>query len=101
MPPRYVNDLNALQELTISSAGQQALEGRRVPIMASYKTLPSFQPFENSARSHGMVYGSFLGGIRPQVCSFVELNFIHCCLTRRRNTTSIVWLVVRDLLTLL
>lgn len=52
--------------------GQQALEGRRVPKTAAYKTLPSFQAFDNSARSHGMVYDSFLRGVRPQD------YFFHC-----------------------
>ena len=36
-------------------------------MMASYRTLPSFPAFDNSARSHGMVYDSFLSGVRPQV----------------------------------
>ncbi len=30
--------------------GQQELEGKRVPMMASGKTLPSFEPFDSSAR---------------------------------------------------
>ena len=46
--------------------GQQALEGRRVPIMVSGKTLPSFKPFDTSARAGGYIGGRFLTGIRPQ-----------------------------------
>ena len=46
--------------------GQQQLEGQRVPVMASGKTLPSFQPFETDARAGGFVANRFLTGIRPQ-----------------------------------
>eukprot|EP00042_Codosiga_hollandica_P057788 m.860721 g.860721 ORF g.860721 m.860721 type:complete len:1728 (-) comp59680_c0_seq2:58-5241(-) len=52
--------------------GQQALEGRRVPVMASFKTLPSFLPFDMSPRANGMVFDSFLYGVRPQD------YFFHC-----------------------
>jgi DNA-directed RNA polymerase I subunit RPA1 len=51
----------------ISSAlGQQELEGRRVPVMVSGKTLPSFKAFETSAISGGYIGGRFLTGLRPQ-----------------------------------
>ncbi|RYH32418.1 hypothetical protein EON65_00540 [archaeon] len=46
--------------------GQQALEGQRVPVMASGKTLPSFKPFDGSARAGGFVRDRFLTGVRPQ-----------------------------------
>ncbi|KAH9816115.1 hypothetical protein DFH28DRAFT_1025843 [Melampsora americana] len=46
--------------------GQQALEGRRVPIMVSGKTLPSFKAFETAPRAGGFVAQRFLTGIRPQ-----------------------------------
>ncbi|KAK6459425.1 alpha subunit of RNA polymerase I [Scheffersomyces xylosifermentans] len=46
--------------------GQQALEGRRVPVMVSGKTLPSFKPFETDARAGGYIKGRFYSGIRPQ-----------------------------------
>lgn len=46
--------------------GAQALEGRRVPVMISGKTLPSFKPFDTSMRSGGFIEGRFLTGIRPQ-----------------------------------
>ncbi|ETS64803.1 hypothetical protein PaG_00768 [Moesziomyces aphidis] len=52
--------------------GQQALEGRRVPLMVSGKSLPSFRPFETSTRAGGFVSGRFLTGIRPQE------YFFHC-----------------------
>ncbi|EST05564.1 RNA polymerase, alpha subunit [Kalmanozyma brasiliensis GHG001] len=52
--------------------GQQALEGRRVPLMVSGKSLPSFRPFDTSARAGGFVSGRFLTGIRPQE------YFFHC-----------------------
>ncbi|KAF2676541.1 DNA-directed RNA polymerase I subunit RPA1 [Lentithecium fluviatile CBS 122367] len=46
--------------------GQQVLEGRRVPVMVSGKTLPCFKPFETSIRAGGYVVNRFLTGIRPQ-----------------------------------
>lgn len=46
--------------------GQQALEGRRVPVMVSGKTLPSFKPFETDARAGGYIKSRFYSGIRPQ-----------------------------------
>nr|ALK02059.1 RNA polymerase I largest subunit [Wickerhamiella domercqiae] len=46
--------------------GQQALEGRRVPVMVSGKTLPSFKPFETHVRAGGYIGGRFYSGIRPQ-----------------------------------
>ncbi|EPQ30412.1 uncharacterized protein PFL1_01938 [Pseudozyma flocculosa PF-1] len=71
---------NNMQMMTVSGAkgsmvnvsqiscllGQQALEGRRVPVMISGKTLPSFKPFDTSARAGGFIGGRFLSGIRPQ-----------------------------------
>ena len=52
--------------------GQQELEGRRVPVMVSGKTLPSFQPFDTSARAGGYITQRFLTGIKPQEF------FFHC-----------------------
>ncbi|EQL34358.1 hypothetical protein BDFG_03717 [Blastomyces dermatitidis ATCC 26199] len=46
--------------------GQQVLEGRRVPVMISGKTLPSFRPFETSLMAGGFISGRFLTGIKPQ-----------------------------------
>lgn len=46
--------------------GQQALEGRRVPVMVSGKTLPCFRPFETDPIAGGYVSGRFLTGIKPQ-----------------------------------
>jgi DNA-directed RNA polymerase I subunit RPA1 len=77
---------NHMQMMTVSGAkgsnvnvsqiscllGQQELEGRRVPIMVSGKSLPSFQPFETSARAGGFIAGRFLTGIKPQE------YFFHC-----------------------
>lgn len=71
---------NNMQMMTVSGAkgspvnvsqiscllGPQALEGRRVPVMVSGKTLPSFKAFDTSMRSGGFVAGRFLTGIRPQ-----------------------------------
>ncbi|KAI0137542.1 DNA-directed RNA polymerase I subunit RPA1 [Xylariales sp. AK1849] len=71
---------NQMQSMTISGAkgsgvnanliscnlGQQTLEGRRVPLMISGKSLPCFRPFETSVRAGGYIAGRFLTGIRPQ-----------------------------------
>ncbi|KAL9617093.1 MAG: hypothetical protein Q9160_008083 [Pyrenula sp. 1 TL-2023] len=46
--------------------GQQVLEGRRVPVMVSGKTLPSFQPFEVNPKAGGYVSGRFLTGVDPK-----------------------------------
>ncbi|KAI9830837.1 MAG: hypothetical protein M1819_005362 [Sarea resinae] len=46
--------------------GQQVLEGRRVPIMVSGKSLPCFKPFETNIRAGGYITDRFLTGIRPQ-----------------------------------
>ncbi|KAK4226975.1 hypothetical protein QBC38DRAFT_478950 [Podospora fimiseda] len=71
---------NHMQSMTISGAkgspvnanliscnlGQQTLEGRRVPVMVSGKTLPSFRPFDTDVRAGGYIVNRFLTGIRPQ-----------------------------------
>jgi DNA-directed RNA polymerase I subunit RPA1 len=71
---------NQMQNMTVSGAkgsavnanliscnlGQQVLEGRRVPIMVSGKTLPCFRPFETNIRAGGYIVNRFLTGIRPQ-----------------------------------
>lgn len=71
---------NNMQTMTLSGAkgtavnarqiscalGQQELEGRRVPVMVSGKTLPSFRPFETKAIAGGYVASRFLTGIKPQ-----------------------------------
>ena len=52
--------------------GQQELEGRRAPRMASGKTLPSFSAFDPNPRSSGYITDRFSTGIRPQEF------FFHC-----------------------
>ncbi|KAH7643263.1 dna-directed rna polymerase i subunit rpa1-like protein [Dermatophagoides farinae] len=52
--------------------GQIELEGRRIPLMMSGRTLPSFRPYETQPRAGGFVTGRFLSGIRPQEF------FFHC-----------------------
>jgi DNA-directed RNA polymerase I subunit RPA1 len=52
--------------------GQQALEGQRVPLMISGKTLPSFRPYDSQARAGGFITDRFLTGVRPQE------YFFHC-----------------------
>ncbi|OJK04708.1 hypothetical protein ASPACDRAFT_74279 [Aspergillus aculeatus ATCC 16872] len=71
---------NQMQSMTISGAkgssvnanliscnlGQQVLEGRRVPVMVSGKTLPSFRAYDTNPMAGGYVCGRFLTGIKPQ-----------------------------------
>ena len=45
--------------------GQQVLEGRRVPVMVSGKTLPLYRAFETHPTAGGYVMGRFLTGIKP------------------------------------
>ena len=52
--------------LISGNLGQQVLEGKRVPIMISGKTLPAFKAFDSSVRAGGYVTDRFLTGIRPQ-----------------------------------
>ena len=52
--------------------GQQELEGKRVPMMATGKTLPSFRRYDPQPRAGGYVTDRFLTGIRPQE------YFFHC-----------------------
>lgn len=72
--------VNHMQTMTVSGAkgsdvnssqiscllGQQTLEGRRVPVMISGKTLPCFRPYETNVRAGGYIADRFLTGIRPQ-----------------------------------
>jgi DNA-directed RNA polymerase I subunit RPA1 len=46
--------------------GQQELEGKRVPLMSSGRTLPSFKAFDTSSRAGGFIRNRFLTGIKPQ-----------------------------------
>jgi DNA-directed RNA polymerase I subunit RPA1 len=71
---------NQMQSMTTSGAkgslvnanliscnlGQQILEGRRVPLMVSGKSLPSFRPYDTDIRAGGYIVNRFLTGIRPQ-----------------------------------
>jgi DNA-directed RNA polymerase I subunit RPA1 len=71
---------NQMQNMTVSGAkgsavnanliscnlGQQVLEGRRVPVMVSGKSLPCFRPYETNIRAGGYIVNRFLTGIRPQ-----------------------------------
>ncbi|EXJ53462.1 uncharacterized protein A1O5_13330 [Cladophialophora psammophila CBS 110553] len=79
---------NQMQAMTISGAkgssvnanliscnlGQQVLEGRRVPVMVSGKTLPSFRAFETDPAAGGYVSGRFLTGIKPQEYFFHAMS---------------------------
>jgi DNA-directed RNA polymerase I subunit RPA1 len=71
---------NQMQNMTVSGAkgtavnanliscnlGQQVLEGRRVPVQVSGKSLPSFIPLDTNIRAGGYIINRFLSGIRLQ-----------------------------------
>jgi DNA-directed RNA polymerase I subunit RPA1 len=63
--------------------GQQALEGRRVPRLASGRTLPSFAPYDPSPRADGFIMDRFLTGIRPQEYYF------HCMAGREVGLSAV------------
>ncbi|EIJ94277.1 hypothetical protein NEPAR06_1801 [Nematocida parisii] len=56
----------------ISMLGQQELEGMRVPMMPTGRTLPTFNPLENTPRAHGFIAQRFLTGVHP------EEFYFHC-----------------------
>lgn len=62
--------VNALQISCL--LGQIELEGRRVPLSMSGRSLPSFRPYDPSPKAGGFVTGRFLTGIQPQEF------FFHC-----------------------
>ncbi|CAK4067593.1 unnamed protein product [Aphanomyces euteiches] len=58
--------------------GQQALEGRRVPVLVSGKSLPSFEAFDPNPRAGGYITDRFLTGLRPQ-------EYYHHCMAGREG----------------
>lgn len=64
------SDVNASQISCL--LGQQVLEGSRVPVMVSGKTLPCFRPYDTDVRAGGYITDRFLTGVRPQE------YFFHC-----------------------
>lgn len=58
------SDVNASQISCL--LGQQVLEGSRVPVMVSGKTLPCFRPYDTNVRAGGYITDRFLTGVRPQ-----------------------------------
>ena len=60
-----------VQPILIScNLGQQVLEGRRVPIMVSGKSLPSFKAFDTDIRAGGYITDRYLTGVGPQAYFF-------------------------------
>lgn len=51
--------------MIVAGLGQQELEGRRVPLQVSGKSLPCFMPWDASARAGGYIADRFLTGLRP------------------------------------
>lgn len=60
--------LNA-QQISVC-LGQIELEGKRVPMMLSGRTLPSFRPYDISPRAGGLCSFRFLTGLPPQELFF-------------------------------
>lgn len=79
---------NQMQAMTISGAkgsnvnasliscnlGQQVLEGKRVPVMVSGKTLPAFRAYETDPGAGGYISGRFLTGINPKEYYFHAMS---------------------------
>jgi DNA-directed RNA polymerase I subunit RPA1 len=63
--------------------GSQELEGRRVPLMSSGKSLPCFEAYSPLPRAGGYVTDRFLTGIRPQEYFFHCVPEDHEILTER------------------
>lgn len=49
--------------MLLRNTGQQSLEGRRVKVMASGRSLPAFANADFGAMARGFVLSSFLEGI--------------------------------------
>ncbi|KAK8875728.1 DNA-directed RNA polymerase I subunit RPA1 [Tritrichomonas musculus] len=60
--------------------GQQDLEGRRVPLMASCKALPSFEPMDLTPVANGFINSRFLTGLKPQ-------EYYYHCMAGREGLT--------------
>eukprot|EP01138_Halocafeteria_seosinensis_P005907 gb/GECG01006039.1/.p1 GENE.gb/GECG01006039.1/~~gb/GECG01006039.1/.p1 ORF type:complete len:2244 (+),score=294.27 gb/GECG01006039.1/:1-6732(+) len=58
--------------MIVCGLGQQELEGRRVPLMSSGKSLPCFPSYDPNPRAGGYIADRFLSGLRPQE------YFFHC-----------------------
>ncbi|KAI5189336.1 DNA-directed RNA polymerase I subunit RPA1 [Nematocida sp. AWRm77] len=56
----------------ISMLGQQELEGMRVPLMCTGRTLPTFSPLEQGLRAGGFISQRFLTGVHA------EEFYFHC-----------------------
>ena len=54
--------------------GQQVLEGRRVPLMISGRSLPCFDPYDPHPRSGGYIADRYLTGVRPQEYFFHSMS---------------------------
>jgi len=56
---------NVNQNQVSGLLSQQELEGRRVPVLPSGKTLPCFLPYDPNPRSWGYITDRFISGVRP------------------------------------
>jgi len=57
-------DLNIKQMMCL--LGQQSIEGTRVPIGFTDRTLPHYPRYENGLESRGFITGNFIEGLNPQ-----------------------------------
>ncbi|CAG8558273.1 11893_t:CDS:10 [Diversispora eburnea] len=105
---------NNMQTMTITGAkgsnvnvsqiscclGQQELEGRRVPVMVSGKTLPSFLPYDLSARAGGFIGGRFLTGREGLIDTAVKTSrsgYLQRCLIKHLESLRVHYdYTVRD-----
>src|SRR5687767_9868139 len=56
---------NVNQNQVSGLLSQQELEGRRVPVLPSGKTLPCHLPYDPNPRAWGYITDRFISGVRP------------------------------------
>ena len=58
------SDINIQQMMCL--LGQQAIDGKRVPLGFTDRTLPHYPRYENGAESRGFISSNFVNGLNPQ-----------------------------------
>jgi intein/homing endonuclease len=66
------SNLNIAQML--ACVGQQAPEGRRIPLGFTDRTLPHFKKYDDGAEARGFVESSFIKGLSPQEFFFHAMS---------------------------
>ena len=66
------SDINIAQML--ACVGQQAPEGKRIPLGFNDRTLPHYKKYDDSAEARGFVESSFIRGLSPQEFFFHAMS---------------------------